>query len=76
MKSRNWIEVGWALLPYFQEGVGNRPITAELSENLEEALATLDKYNLWSKLVLAEGEIMQRDRDEFKKANSTKTLNV
>ena len=72
-EARNHIEVGWALLPCFQEGVGNTPVTPEIPENvpLEETIAALDKYTSWGKLVVAEGEIMQRERDEFKKTNST-----
>jgi len=71
-EARNWIEVGWALLSNFQEDVGSRPITAELPDNLslEESIAALDKYTLWAKLALAEGDIMQRGRDEFREANS------
>ena len=71
-EARNSIEVGWALLPNFQEGVGETPITAALPEDqpVEETIAALEKFNLWGKLVVAEGNIMQRDRDAFKKANS------
>jgi hypothetical protein len=71
-EARSWIEVGWALLPNFQKGVGDVPLTPDTPENLptEETIARLDKYVMWAKLADAEGAIMQRDRDEFKKANS------
>lgn len=72
-EARNWIEVGWAFLPNFQDGVGDVPITAEIpnDESAEVTMARLGRYSLWAKLADAEGAIMQRDRDEFKKANST-----
>jgi hypothetical protein len=72
-EARNWIEIGWAFLPNFQDGVGDVPITAEIpNDNPTEAtIARLREYSLWAKLADAEGAIMQRDRDEFKKANST-----
>jgi hypothetical protein len=72
-EARNWIEVGWAFLPNFQDGIGDVPITAEIpnDEPAEVTMARLGKYGLWAKLADAEGAIMQRDRDEFKKANST-----
>ena len=71
-EARNWIEVGWALLPNFQDGVGDVPIKPETPKNLplEETIARLDMFVMWGKLVDAEGTIKQRDRDEFKKANS------
>ena len=71
-EARNWIEVGWALLPNFQEGVGGVPLTPDTPNDLplEETIARLDKYVTWAKLADAEGAIMQCDRDEFKKANS------
>lgn len=70
-EARNWIEVGWALLPNFQEGVGDVPLIPDLPEGLptKETIARLDKYAMWAKLADAEGAIMQRDRDEFKRAN-------
>jgi hypothetical protein len=48
------------------------PITADLPPNqpLEESIAMMDRYLLWSKLAVAEGDIMQRDRDTFKRAQS------
>jgi hypothetical protein len=71
-EARNWIEVGWALLPNFQDDVGDVPMSPETPKNLplEEAIARLDRFVMWGKLVDAEGTIMQRDRDEFKKAKS------
>jgi hypothetical protein len=71
-EARNWIEVGWTLLPNFQEGVGDVPLTPDLPEGLptKETMANLDKYVMWAKLADAEGAIMQHDRDEFKKAKS------
>ena len=41
----------------------------EVGWALEETIARLDMFVMWGKLVDAEGTIMQRDRDEFKKAN-------
>jgi hypothetical protein len=69
---RNSIEIGWALLLNFQVGVGDVPVTPEMPEGepLEQTIARLDKYALWGKLVVAEGAVMQRERDEFKRANS------
>lgn len=71
-EARNWIEIGWALLANFQEGVGDVPITAEMPEHLspDETIARLNRYSMWAKLADAEGEIMQRERDVFKEANS------
>jgi hypothetical protein len=61
-EARNWLEVGWALLPNFQEGIGNVPVTPETPPDLplEETTARLDKYIMWAKLADAEGAIMQR----------------
>jgi hypothetical protein len=72
-EARNRIEVCWALLPNFQEGVGETPITPQLPKDdlpSDESIAALEKFSLWGKLVVAEGNIMQRDRDEFKRAHS------
>jgi hypothetical protein len=70
---RNWLEIGWAHLPMFQDGVGDIPISMVLpkDEPLDQMQKRLKNQSLWLKLVNAEGEVMQRDRDEFKAAHST-----
>ena len=69
---RDWIETGWAMLPFFQDGVGSTPIDLRLIQNAppKERAEKLDKQRAWLKLMIAEDEIIKRDIDQFKKENA------
>ena len=72
-ETRNWIETGWAFLPFFQDGVGNTPISLRIPKNtpVDEYVELSKTRDRWLELVLAESEILARERDCFKKANSS-----
>jgi hypothetical protein len=68
---QKYLENGFFYLSQFQEGVGDKPIDAKLSdgdvkENLDADLAKLERHSLWLKLQLAELDVLSVEWNQFK----------
>jgi len=68
---QKYLENGFLYLSQFQEGVGDKPIDAKLSdgdvkENLHADLAKLERHSLWLKLQLAEMDVLSVEWKQFK----------
>jgi hypothetical protein len=68
--SRNWVEVGWDLLAWFQEGVGETPINIKIPKDtpLMQYAELSKRHDKWLRLVFAEAEPLALERERFKKA--------
>ncbi len=68
---RNHIEVAWASLSSFQDGVGDMPAGCDIADlSMEETGKLLARYAEWSPLSLAEGKVLLADLIAFRVANS------
>lgn len=71
---RSWLEAGWYFLSWFQEGVGQIPINLRGKTPSTIPARQLSAFNnersRWLDLIISEGEVLTRERDRLKKANS------
>jgi hypothetical protein len=70
-ETRNWIETGWTLLGWFQDGVGDIPIDVRTPKDtpLDKYLEISTQKHEWLNVVLAECELRAREKEQFKTAH-------
>jgi hypothetical protein len=75
-EARDWVETGWYLLGSFQDGVGQIPITVfrKTPKNIpiSRRIDLLEGQDRWHKRMLADGELLMRELDQFKQAVALK----
>jgi hypothetical protein len=75
-KARNWVETGWYLLCCFQDGVGQIPIQVlrKTPKNIpiKRLISYVDEQSAWLQRMSAEGELLLRELDQFKRAVALK----